>query len=160
MSATDHADLQRVIEQGWEDREAVTHATKGPVRDAVLETLERLDAGALRVASREADGTWVTHQWAKQAILLYFRLTPNALMQADAPGPFWDKIPLKFAGWDAARFDAAGFRCLPGTVVRKGAFIARGAVLTPSFVNIGAYVDEGTMVDTWATIGSCAQIGK
>jgi 2,3,4,5-tetrahydropyridine-2-carboxylate N-succinyltransferase len=160
MSAPDHADLQRVIEQGWEDREAVTHATKGPVRDAVLETIERLDAGTLRVASREADGTWVTHQWAKQAILLYFRLTPNALMQADAPGPFWDKIPLKFTGWDAARFDAAGFRCLPGTVVRKGAFIAKGAVLTPSFVNIGAYVDEGTMVDTWATIGSCAQIGR
>ena len=155
-----HQDLQRVVEAAWDERDAITHQTTGAVREAVLETIERLDAGTLRVASREADGTWVTHQWAKQAILLFFRLTPNALMQADAPGPFWDKIPLKFAGWDAARFEAAGFRCLPGTVVRKGSFIARGAVLTPSFVNIGAYVDEGTMVDTWATVGSCAQIGK
>jgi 2,3,4,5-tetrahydropyridine-2-carboxylate N-succinyltransferase len=154
-----HDDLKRVIEAAWEDREAVTHATQGPVREAVLETLERLDAGSLRVATREPDGAWVTHQWAKQAILLYFRLTPNALVEADAPGPFWDKIPLKCAGWDAARFEAAGFRALPGTIIRKGAFIARGAVLTPSFVNIGAYVGEGTMVDTWATVGSCAQIG-
>jgi 2,3,4,5-tetrahydropyridine-2-carboxylate N-succinyltransferase len=154
-----HDDLKRVIEAAWEDREAVTHATTGPVLEAVLETLERLDAGTLRVATRQPDGAWVTHQWAKQAILLYFRLTPNMLVEADAPGPYWDKIPLKCAGWDAARFEAAGFRALPGTVIRKGAFIAKGAVLTPSFVNIGAYVGEGTMVDTWATIGSCAQIG-
>jgi 2,3,4,5-tetrahydropyridine-2-carboxylate N-succinyltransferase len=154
-----HDDLKRVIEAAWEDRGAITHATKGPVREAVLETIERLDAGTLRVATREADGAWVTHQWAKQAILLYFRLTPNILVEADAPGPFWDKIPLKCAGWDAARFEAAGFRALPGTIIRKGSFIAKGAVLTPSFVNIGAYVGEGTMVDTWATVGSCAQIG-
>jgi 2,3,4,5-tetrahydropyridine-2-carboxylate N-succinyltransferase len=156
---SDHSDLKSVIEAAWEDREAISHATKGPVRGAVMETIERLDAGTLRVASREADGAWVTHQWAKQAILLYFRLTPNFLVEADAPGPFWDKIPLKCAGWDAARFEAAGFRALPGTVIRKGSFIAKGAVLTPSFVNIGAYVGEGTMVDTWATVGSCAQIG-
>jgi 2,3,4,5-tetrahydropyridine-2-carboxylate N-succinyltransferase len=156
---TDHSDLKRVIEAAWEDRESVSHATTGPVREAVLETIERLDAGILRVATRAPDGAWITHQWAKQAILLFFRLTPNALVQADAPGPYWDKVPLKFAGWDAARFEAAGLRCLPGTVVRKGSFIARGAVLTPSFVNIGAYVGEGTMVDTWATVGSCAQIG-
>jgi 2,3,4,5-tetrahydropyridine-2-carboxylate N-succinyltransferase len=160
MSANDHAELARVIEAAWAEREAITHATQGPVRDAVLETIERLDAGTLRVAERQADGVWVTHQWAKQAILLFFRLTPNALVEADAPGPYWDKIPLKCAGWDAARFEAAGFRALPGTVIRKGSFIAKGAVLTPSFVNIGAYVDEGTMVDTWATVGSCAQIGK
>jgi 2,3,4,5-tetrahydropyridine-2-carboxylate N-succinyltransferase len=159
MPADRHDDLKRVIEAAWEDREAVTQATQGPVREAVLETLERLDAGTLRVATRQADGAWVTHQWAKQAILLYFRLTPNMLVEADAPGPFWDKIPLKCAGWDAARFEAAGFRALPGTIIRKGSFIAKGAVLTPSFVNIGAYVGEGTMVDTWATIGSCAQIG-
>ncbi|MBS0361097.1 MAG: 2,3,4,5-tetrahydropyridine-2,6-dicarboxylate N-succinyltransferase [Proteobacteria bacterium] len=157
---SDHADLQRVIEQTWDDRDAVNQQTQGPVREAVLETLERLDTGALRVASRAADGTWSTHQWAKQAILLYFRLTPNQIVEADAPGPYWDKIPLKFAGWTAAQFEAAGFRALPGTVVRKGAFIAKGVVMTPSFVNIGAYVDEGTMVDTWATVGSCAQIGK
>jgi 2,3,4,5-tetrahydropyridine-2,6-dicarboxylate N-succinyltransferase len=155
-----HDDLKPVIEAAWEDRDAVTNETKGPVREAVLETIERLDAGTLRVAERQADGTWVTHQWAKQAILLFFRLTPNALVHADAPGPYWDKVPLKFTGWDAARFEAAGVRVLPGAVVRKGSFIARGAVLTPSFVNIGAYVDEGTMVDTWATVGSCAQIGK
>ena len=160
MSHPDHADLQRVIEQAWDDRDAVNQQTKGPVRDAVLETLERLDAGTLRVASREADGTWVTHQWAKQAILLFFRLTPNQLTEADAPGPYWDKVPLKFTGWDAARFEAAGFRAVPGCVVRKGAYIAKGVVMTPSFVNIGAYVGENTMVDTWATVGSCAQIGK
>ncbi|MET0272361.1 MAG: 2,3,4,5-tetrahydropyridine-2,6-dicarboxylate N-succinyltransferase [Phenylobacterium sp.] len=153
-------DLKTVIEAAWADRDAVTPQTGGGVREAVLETIERLDAGTLRVAQREADGTWITHQWAKQAILLFFRLTPNALVEAPAPGPYWDKVPSKFTGWDAARFEAAGFRAVPGCVVRKGAFIAKGAVLTPSFVNIGAYVDEGTMVDTWATVGSCAQIGK
>ena len=153
-------DLKTIIEAAWEDRDAITTDTKGPVREAVLETLERLDTGALRVASRGDDGAWTTHQWAKQAILLFFRLTANQIVDADAPGPYWDKVPLKFAGWDAARFQAAGFRCLPGTVVRKGAYIAKGVVMTPSFVNIGAYVDEGTMVDTWATVGSCAQVGK
>jgi 2,3,4,5-tetrahydropyridine-2-carboxylate N-succinyltransferase len=160
MSSQDHTDLKRVIEQGWEDRDAVTHATRGPVREAVLETLERLDAGTVRVAQREPDGTWVTNQWAKQAILLYFRLTPNALTDSDAPGPYWDKVPLKTTGWDAARFEAAGFRAVPGSLVRKGAYIAKGVVLLPSLVNIGAYVGEGTMVDGWATVGSCAQIGK
>ena len=151
------AELKRIIEAAWDDRDAITHATKGEVRDAVTETIEQLDAGILRVAQREADGTWVTNQWAKQAILLSFRLKPNGVME---PGPFWDKVPLKFEGWDAARFEAAGFRAVPGCVVRKGAFVARNVVMTPSFVNIGAYVDEGTMVDTWATVGSCAQIGK
>ena len=160
MSSQDHADLQAVIEHAWQDRDAITFATKGPVREAVAETLERLDAGTLRVAQREADGTWVTNQWAKQAILLFFRLTPNALSEVDAPGPFWDKIPLKTSGWDAARFEAAGFRAVPGSIIRKGAFLAKGVVAVPSFINIGAYVDEGTMVDGWATVGSCAQIGK
>ena len=153
-------DLKDVIEKAWDDREAISTATHGPVREAVLETLERLDAGSLRVAERGGDGRWMVHQWTKQAILLYFRLTPNALVQADAPGPWWDKVPLKFAGWDAARFEQAGFRALPGSFVRKGAYVAKGVVLLPSIVNIGAYVDEGTMVDGWATVGSCAQIGK
>jgi 2,3,4,5-tetrahydropyridine-2-carboxylate N-succinyltransferase len=153
-------DLKRIIEQAWEGRDAITPGAKGEVREAVLETIERLDAGTLRVAERGADGVWTTHQWAKQAILLFFRLTPNALVEADEPGPWWDKVPLKFTGWDAARFEAAGFRAVPGCVVRKGAFVGKGVVMTPSFVNIGAYVDEGTMVDTWATVGSCAQIGK
>jgi 2,3,4,5-tetrahydropyridine-2-carboxylate N-succinyltransferase len=152
-------DLQKVIEAAWEDRDAITHATTGAVREAVLETIERLDAGTLRVAERQADGQWLTHQWAKQAILLFFRLTPNSLVEADAPGPWWDKVPLKFTGWDAARFEAAGFRAVVGSVVRKGAFLGKGVVLTPSFVNIGAWVGENTMVDTWATVGSCAQIG-
>jgi 2,3,4,5-tetrahydropyridine-2-carboxylate N-succinyltransferase len=153
-------DLKSVIEAAWEARDTISTATTGQVRDAVFETLEQLDAGRLRVAERGADGTWMVHQWAKQAILLSFRLSPNRLMEADVPGPFWDKVPGKFAGWDAARFEAAGFRAVPGCVVRKGAFVNKGVVLMPSFVNIGAYVDEGTMVDTWATVGSCAQIGK
>lgn len=153
-------ELKRVIEAAWEARDGINTSTQGEVRDAVRETIELLDTGALRVAERQADGAWVTHQWAKQAILLLFRLTPNAVIEADAPGPYWDKVPLKFSGWDAARFEQAGFRAVPGAIVRKGAFIGRGVVMTPSFVNIGAYVDEGTMVDTWATVGSCAQIGK
>jgi 2,3,4,5-tetrahydropyridine-2-carboxylate N-succinyltransferase len=156
----DHDDLKAVIETAWDRRDAITHETQGPVREAVLETLERLDAGTLRVAERQADGAWVTNEWAKQAILLFFRLTPNALTDADTPGPYWDKVPMKFAGWDAARFEAAGFRAAPGSLVRKGAYIARGVILLPSYVNIGAYVGEGTMVDGWATVGSCAQIGR
>ncbi len=153
-------DLKSIIEAAWENRDAVNVQTTGEVREAVDETLNRLDSGTLRVASRQDDGTWVTHQWAKQAILLSFRLNANQLIDADAPHPYWDKIPLKFTGWDAARFEAAGFRAVPGCVVRRGAYIAKGVIMTPSFVNIGAYVDEGTMVDTWATVGSCAQIGK
>jgi 2,3,4,5-tetrahydropyridine-2-carboxylate N-succinyltransferase len=153
-------DLKSVIEAAWEGRDTINTGTKGAVREAVAETLNRLDAGTLRVATRGEDGVWTTHQWAKQAILLSFRLNANQLIEAPPPGPYWDKVPSKFTGWDAARFEAAGFRAVPGCVVRHGAFIAKGAILTPSFVNIGAYVDEGTMVDTWATVGSCAQIGK
>jgi len=153
-------DLKSVIEAAWEDRDTISTATKGAVREAVEETLNRLDAGTLRVATRGDDGVWTTHQWAKQAILLSFRLFPNQLIEAPAPGPYWDKVPSKFTGWGAAEFEAAGFRAVPGCVVRRGAYLAKGVVLTPSFVNIGAYVDEGTMVDTWATVGSCAQIGK
>ena len=159
MRANDHADLQPAIEAAWEGREALSHDTRGPVREAVLETLERLDAGALRVATRRPDGAWITHEWVKQAILLYFRLTPNSLTASDAPGPYWDKVPMKTTGWDAARFQAAGFRAVPGSLIRKGAYVAPGCVLLPSYVNIGAYVGEGTMVDGWATIGSCAQVG-
>ncbi len=153
-------DLKSVIEAAWEDRDTISTATKGAVREAVEETVNRLDAGTLRVATRGDDGVWTTHQWAKQAILLSFRLFPNQLVEAPAPGPYWDKVPSKFTGWGAAEFEAAGFRAVPGCVVRRGAYLAKGVVLTPSFVNIGAYVDEGTMVDTWATVGSCAQIGK
>ena len=154
------ADLKSVIEAAWEARDGISTATTGEVREAVEETLAQLDSGTLRVASRGEDGVWTTHQWAKQAILLSFRLNPNVLMEAPAPGPYWDKVPSKFTGWDADRFSAAGFRAVPGVVARRGSFIAKNVVLMPSFVNIGAYVDEGTMVDTWATVGSCAQIGK
>ena len=153
-------DLKSVIETAWEAREGINLATKGPVREAVTATLNHLDDGTLRVASRGEDGIWITHQWAKQAILLSFRLNANRLMGSDSPGPYWDKVPGKFAGWDAERFAAAGFRAVPGAIARHGAFIAKNVVLMPSFVNIGAYVDEGTMVDGWATVGSCAQIGK
>ena len=159
MSLT-YADLRAEIEAAWEARDQVSTATTGPVRTAVDETLRQLDSGDLRVATRGEDGAWTTHQWAKQAILLSFRLNPNRVHHAPGPGPYWDKVDTKFEGWEAARFEAAGFRAVPGCVVRKGAFIARNVVLMPSFVNIGAFVDEGTMVDTWATVGSCAQIGK
>jgi len=154
------ADLKTEIEAAWAARDGVSTATKGPVRTAVEETLRLLDQGKLRVAERQDDGQWVVHQWAKQAILLSFRLNPNKVMHAATPGPYWDKVPTKFEGWDAAQFEAAGFRAVPGCVVRHGSFISRNVVLMPSFVNIGAFIDEGTMVDTWATVGSCAQIGK
>ena len=159
MSLT-YADLRTEIEAAWKARDQVSTATTGPVRTAVDETLRQLDSGALRVASRGEDGVWTTHQWVKQAILLSFRLNPNRMHHAPGPGPYWDKVDTKFEDWSESRFEAAGFRAVPGCVVRKGAFIARNVVLMPSFVNIGAFVDEGTMVDTWATVGSCAQIGK
>ena len=157
-------DLQTEIEAAWEARDGISTATQGPVRTAVDETLRRLDAGTLRVATRGDDGTWTTHQWIKQAVLLSFRLNPNEIMRPGALGggigPWWDKVPSKFDGWDTPQFEAAGFRAVPGAIVRRGSFIARNAILMPSFVNIGAYVGEGTMVDGWATVGSCAQIGK
>ncbi len=155
-------DLQSEIEAGWAAREAVNPETRGPLRTAVEECLRLLDAGEARVAEK-VDGAWEVRQWLKLAILLSFRLSPNGVIRAGAfgggVGPWWDKIPGKFDGWDAARFETAGFRVTPGAVVRRGAFIGRGAVLMPSFVNIGAYVGERSMVDTWATVGSCAQIG-
>ncbi|HEY9217321.1 MAG TPA: 2,3,4,5-tetrahydropyridine-2,6-dicarboxylate N-succinyltransferase [Phenylobacterium sp.] len=153
------SEQQRVIEAAWEARDGVSTTTTGEVRDAVESTLEQLDGGEIRVAEN-VGGEWVTNQWIKQAILLSFRLNPNRMTDGPTPGPYWDKVPGKFEGWSPNRFEAAGFRAVPGCVVRRGAHIARNVVLMPSFVNIGAYVDEGTMVDTWATVGSCAQIGK
>lgn len=157
---TDHAHLQAAIDAAWDARDTLSPVTRGETRDAVEATLSALDAGTLRVAEK-LDGAWTVRQWAKKAVLLSFRLNDNAIMGGpEAPGPWWDKVPSKFAGWDAAAFRAAGFRAVPGAVARRGAFIGKGAVLMPSFVNIGAYVGEGTMVDTWATVGSCAQIGR
>ena len=157
---TNHTQLEAAIDAAWEARDTLTPATRGEAREAVKATLAALDDGTLRVAE-ELDGAWIVRQWAKKAVLLSFRLSDNALMgHGDAPGSWWDKVPGKFTGWGEAEFRAAGFRAVPGAVVRRGAFIGRNAVLMPSFVNIGAYVGEGTMVDTWATVGSCAQIGR
>jgi len=166
---TDLSHLESVIETAWEDRANVSAATHGDVRHAVETALALLDSGQARVASRGEDGVWTTHQWLKKAVLLSFRLNDNQIMRAGdrgplsgAPGvgPFWDKVPNKFGDWAAADYQSAGFRSVPGAIVRQGAFIAKNVVLMPSFVNIGAYVDEGSMVDAWATVGSCAQIGK
>jgi 2,3,4,5-tetrahydropyridine-2-carboxylate N-succinyltransferase len=162
----DHAELAALIEAAWGRRDSLSPETKGGDRAAVEAALELLDSGQARVAARGGDGAWTTQQWLKQAVLLSFRLNANVLMgfagaNGDtAPGPWWDKVPSKFANWDDVSFTRAGFRAVPGAIVRRGAFIARNVVLMPSFVNIGAFVDEGTMVDTWATVGSCAQIGK
>ncbi len=152
--------IEDIINAGWEDRANVSSNTEGTLRIAVEEALGRLDSGDLRVA--QPDGT--THQWLKKAVLLSFRLYSNEAMPGFGTGPgsagFWDKVPLKFTNWGADHFHEAGFRAVPGAVVRRGAYIAPGVVLMPSFVNIGARVGRGTMVDTWATVGSCAQIGE
>lgn len=155
------ADLAATIDQAWEAREGLGFSTTGAVRDAVEAALAGLDAGTYRVAEKQADGNWQVHQWLKKAVLLSFRLNDNEVIDGGAAGaPGFDKVPSKFAGWDEARFRAAGFRAVPGAVARRGSFIGKGAVLMPSFVNIGANVGEGAMIDTWATVGSCAQIGR
>jgi 2,3,4,5-tetrahydropyridine-2-carboxylate N-succinyltransferase len=163
MTAVSLSDLQIEIEAAWEARAEVSAATTGPVRTAVDEALRLLDSGEARVAEK-IDGEWFTHQWLKKAVLLSFRLNPNTVMRSGAlgggVGPWWDKVPNKFDGWDAPQFEAGGFRAVPGAIVRRGAHIGKNVILMPSFVNIGGYVDEGTMVDTWVTVGSCAQIGK
>ena len=151
--------LAATIEAAWEARDTLSFATKGEVRDAVETALAGLDAGSYRVAEKGVEG-WTVNQWLKKAVLLSFRLNDNAVIGAEQGGPAFDKVPLKWEGWGEDQFRAAGFRAVPGSIVRKGAHIAKGAVLMPSFVNIGAYVGEGTMVDTWATVGSCAQIGR
>jgi 2,3,4,5-tetrahydropyridine-2,6-dicarboxylate N-succinyltransferase len=154
------AELQTTIEAAWDARADLSAATTGAVRDAVDAALDGLDAGHFRVAQK-VDGAWQVNQWLKKAVLLSFRLNDMAPICGGPGGaPWWDKVASKFAGWDADRFGQAGFRAVPGSIVRRGAYIAPGAVLMPSFVNLGAYVGEGTMVDTWATVGSCAQIGK
>ncbi len=151
--------LEKIINEAYEERATISPTSAPPeVRSAVEQTIEQLDAGTLRVAEKRA-GTWVVHQWVKKAVLLSFRLNDNAPLQGGF-GQFYDKVPNKFAAWDAAAFARSGVRVVPPAVARRGSFVARNVVMMPSFVNVGAYVDEGTMVDTWVTVGSCAQIGK
>jgi 2,3,4,5-tetrahydropyridine-2-carboxylate N-succinyltransferase len=154
------SDLEAAIEAAFDARDTVTPASSD-VRGPVEQALALLDAGEARVAEPDGNGGWKVNQWLKKAVLLSFRLNDNAPMAYGSGGaPAFDKVPLKFEGWDENRFKEAGIRVVPGAVVRRSAFIAKGVVLMPSFVNLGAYVGEGTMVDTWATVGSCAQIGR
>jgi 2,3,4,5-tetrahydropyridine-2-carboxylate N-succinyltransferase len=161
MPAPDYADLAATIDAAFEVRDTINGGTTGEVRDAVAAALGLLDDGKLRVAAKAEDGSWQVKQWLKKAVLLSFRLNDMGPIDGGPGGAlWWDKVPSKFANWSANRFREAGFRAVPGSIVRHSAFIGRGVVLMPSFVNLGAYVDEGTMVDTWVTVGSCAQIGK
>ncbi len=146
-------DFAQIIEDSWEQREHLSAQTTGPARVAVEAALEGLDSGEYRIAEKGAEG-WVVHQWLKKAVLLSFRLNDSHPMDGG-----YDKVPLKWHGWGANRFAEAGFRAVPGAIVRRSAYIAPGVVLMPSFVNVGAHVAKGTMIDTWATVGSCAQIG-
>lgn len=156
-----YAALEAAVETAWDNRDAISPTTGGETRDAIEATLADLDSGKLRVAEKQADGNWHVNQWAKKAVLLSFRLTDMyPISGGNGDSTWWDKIPSKFDGWDENKWRAAGFRAVPGSIVRRSAYIAKGVVLMPSFVNIGAYVDEGSMVDGWATVGSCAQIGK
>jgi 2,3,4,5-tetrahydropyridine-2-carboxylate N-succinyltransferase len=154
-------ELAATIDQAFEDRNTIGPTTKGAVREAVAAALDLLDRGVARVAERQPDGAWTVNQWLKKAVLLSFRLNDMSVIPG-GPGKavWWDKVASKFDGWGENQFGAAGFRAVPGCIVRRSAYIAPGVVLMPSFVNLGAYVDSGTMVDTWATVGSCAQIGK
>jgi 2,3,4,5-tetrahydropyridine-2-carboxylate N-succinyltransferase len=155
-----HADLAKTIDDAFEKRNDVNPSTKGSVRDAVESALDLLDKGEARVAEKQ-NGKWQVNQWLKKAVLLSFRLNDMSPISGGPGGAtWWDKVPSKFEGWGENRFRAAGFRAVPGAIVRRSAYIAPNVVLMPSFVNLGAYVDSGTMVDTWATVGSCAQIGK
>ena len=162
----DRAQLEQEINAAWDARDTINASTTGATRDAVQAALGILDDGSARVAEPLGDHQWQVNQWLKKSVLLSFRLNDMAVIPSGSHYPdsgeaaWWDKVPSKFAGWDAARFGEAGFRAVPGCIVRHSAHIAAGAVLMPSFVNLGAYVDRGTMVDTWATVGSCAQIGK
>ncbi len=155
--------ISNIIENAFENKAQINIQTKGEIRDAVNEAINLLDSGQARVCNK-IDDKWHVNQWLKKAILLSFRLNDNFLskqqnINGDAIS-FFDKVSLKFNNWQESDFRQAGFRALPGSVVRRGSYIAKNVVLMPSFVNLGAYVDESTMVDTWTTIGSCAQIGK
>ena len=154
-------DIKPVIEDAWEQRSDLKPNQPGEIPTAVNFALARLDSGEARVAEPDGHGGWTVNEWLKKAVLLSFRLSPMRVINGGAGGGvWWDKVPSKFETWDEAQFRHAGFRAVPGAIVRRGAHIAPNCVLMPSFVNIGAYVDEGAMIDTWASVGSCAQIGK
>ncbi len=153
--------LENIINEAFENRENIDFNTKGEIREAVDEALNLLDSGEQRVAQRGASGNWIVNQWLKKAVLLSFKLNDMQLISGGNGGAnWWDKVPSKFSNWSENKFRQAGFRAVPGSIVRHSAFIGKSVVLMPSFVNLGAFVDEGTMVDTWAAVGSCAQIGK
>ena len=152
------SELENIINKAFENRENINVKTSGEIRDAVNNTLNQLDSGAIRVCEK-VDNEWIVNQWIKKAILLSFRLKDNEIIKA-SHATWYDKVESKTANWTKEDHLKAGFRYVPDAVVRKSAFIAKGVILMPSFVNLGAYVDEGTMIDTWATVGSCAQIGK
>ena len=155
------ANLEKIINIAWNDKENISSHTDKEIKDAILQTLDLLGNGLLRVAEPSENNSWIVNQWAKKAVLLSFRLKD---MNLQSGGPqnssWWDKVDNKFLNWTKVEWEKAGFRAVPNCIVRNSAYIAPGVVLMPSFVNLGAYVDEGTMVDTWATVGSCAQIGK
>ncbi len=157
--------LIAAIDAAWEDRAGLTPATTGNVRVAVETALDLLDRGEVRVAEKRGD-EWIANEWLKKAVLLSFRLNETRLMAGGPTDPehgavaWFDKVPSKFAGWSENRFRAAGFRAVPGAIVRRSAYIAPEVILMPCFVNVGARVESGTMIDTWATVGSCAQVGR
>ncbi len=155
-----YSQLEATISEAFDARDTISSDTTGAVREAVNSALDLLDSGTLRVASK-TDGRWQVHQWLKKAVLLSFRLNDMELIAGGAGNDtnWWDKVPSKFEGWGAAEFKAAGFRAVPGSIVRRSAYISKDVVLMPSFVNLGAHVGQGTMVDTWASVGSCAQVG-
>ena len=161
MSKPNLTSLEKTIDKAFEERDAISTETRGEIREAVETSLLLLDSGEARVAEKQANGDWKVNQWLKRAVLLSFRLNPMGIIEGGPGGAtWWDKVPSKFDGWGATEFAKAGLRTVPGSIVRRSAYIAPGVILMPSFVNLGAYVDEGTMVDTWAGVGSCAQIGK
>ncbi len=158
MTEAPHEALAAAIAAAWARRASLNAGSVGADRDAVEAALGLLDSGQARVAAPSPDG-WVVRQWLKQAVLLSFRLYPNQPMDGAGGAPVFDKVPMKFAGWDGSDFSGGNFRAVPGAVVRRSAFIGPDVVLMPCFINVGAYVGARTMIDTWATVGSCAQIG-
>jgi 2,3,4,5-tetrahydropyridine-2-carboxylate N-succinyltransferase len=158
---TDTERLAAVIDEAFEKRAELGPETRGPIRDAVDEAILLLDEGRARIAEKQGDGRWSVNQWLKKAVLLSFRLFDNQIIDGGPGGAaWWDKMSMKAGGWGPEDFQRAGYRAVPGSIVRRGAYVAPSAILMPSFVNIGAHVGAGTMIDTWASVGSCAQIGK